>query len=95
MYNLTKKVLRLWITVSSISAFLFGWTVLAHAPKPSPLVSRPVVTVQQSLPPLTSLAPLTPLPTLDQLQDPSSSLLIQQGNLPTNLDIPRLRTSGS
>jgi hypothetical protein len=92
MYKLTKKILRLWITVSSVSAFLFGWVVLAHAPKPSSLITTPAAVVQQSLAPLD---PLAPLPALDQLQDPSSSTLIQQGNLSTNIDIPRLRTSGS
>jgi hypothetical protein len=30
-----KVLLRVWITFASLTSFLIGWIVLAHAPKPN------------------------------------------------------------
>jgi hypothetical protein len=33
-----KHGLRFWITVTSVLSFVGGWIMLAHAPKPAPLL---------------------------------------------------------
>jgi hypothetical protein len=30
-----KSLIRVWFTLASLSSFLIGWAVLAHAPKPN------------------------------------------------------------
>lgn len=49
--------LRLWITITSTISFLVGWIMLAHAPKPSPLLLPASNTA--SLPTLEPLPPLS------------------------------------
>ena len=56
--KLFRFALNIWITLVSILSFLFGWVILAHAPKPV----QP--TTQQSV----SVAPLPTLTPLDSSQ---------------------------
>jgi hypothetical protein len=30
-----KNIIRIWFTLASLTSFLFGWSILAHAPKPN------------------------------------------------------------
>jgi hypothetical protein len=88
MDKITRYFLRFWITTVSVLAFLFGWAVLAHAPKPSPLVVHSVA-VQQNLP------PLAPLPSLEALQNSPGSFSSQTVGTFRTFDLPRLQTMGS
>ncbi len=57
--TLFKLGLRVWIALTSILSFLFGWIALAHSPKPVQpgASSAPTVLIT----PLPTLPPLTPL----------------------------------
>jgi hypothetical protein len=84
--RITRLALRVWIATTSLAGFLGGWVLLAHAPKPAPLVMAAPASAEASLPPLPTLpalgegsVQLQPLPTLPQ-------------NLGT---FSRLRTRGS
>jgi hypothetical protein len=57
-----KTTLRIWITVTSMAGFLFGWVILAHSPKP---VDKTVSAGSNS-------AQLAPIPSLDALVSQSS-----------------------
>lgn len=88
-----KNTFRLWITMTSVAGFLGGWAILAHAPKPAPLLSIPAASVQEStgsdLAPLPTLALVPSLDNLSQLQAlPSAPQIIQR-------QMPRFRTRGS
>jgi hypothetical protein len=86
--NAIKKTLRIWIATASIIAFLGGWSLLAHAPKPAPLQVAPTQA--------TTSAPLAPLPTLPPLNLNSTTTQLQPLNIaPQPRFMPRLRTSGS
>jgi hypothetical protein len=84
--RLMRRALRVWIGLTSAGAFLAGWTLLAHAPKPAPLQFQAGVS---------ATAMLEPLPTLPPLAE--GSLQLQPlPSLPRSLAaFPRLRTSGS
>ena len=94
MVKLTKIFVRIWITATSLAAFGIGWAILAHSPKPAPLVA-----VQPASVPL-SPTQLPPIPSLQQLQlgGPLVSSTLS-GNLSLapsgNFSPPRLRTMGS
>jgi hypothetical protein len=71
--RLMRTALRVWIASTSVAGFMAGWALLAHAPKPAPLVSTPPASAEVSLPPLPTLPPLDqgslqlqPLPSLPQ-----------------------------
>lgn len=88
MNKITRKILRIWISLSSMGVFLVGWVALAHAPKPAPLVTQEaVVSVDTPLP------SLEPVPSLESLVGGSGQLNFSQPNIAVNL--PRLRTRGS
>ncbi len=79
--------LRIWIAVTSILSFLFGWMLFSHAGKPAPLIAaqpsiaQPAQNYQaQNLPPVPSIDDLTrgngssalqPLPSLPQTTSPN------------------------
>lgn len=88
-----KNGLRIWIAGASVASFLGGWSLLAHAPKPAPLVTKN----QQ---PSVSEPALTPLPTLQPLPQINGSTQAQnlqplQTMPQTSNFFPRMRTSGS
>ncbi len=37
MHKLTILFLRIWMSILSVGAFLFGWVVFGHSAKPAPL----------------------------------------------------------
>jgi hypothetical protein len=92
-----QTLLKVWITVASVAAFLFGWIVLGHSGKP--------VSASASTTPLdTTTSQLAPLPTLPPLPSLSSSggntlqalpLIQSQVQQPSSSFLPRLRTRGS
>jgi len=94
MIKRTKVFLRLWVAATSLAALLFGWAVLAHAPKPAPLLrAQPV---SGSMP----AVQLPAIPSLQQLQanSPSTSSGFSLSYSPapsTSASPPRLRTMGS
>ncbi len=97
MHKLTIILLRTWITCTSLGAFLFGWVVFAHAPKPAPLGAAnlpqpPAQSPADGLAPLPTLAPLpAPGQPVARLQ-PLPSRPAQPGGF---FSLPRLRTRGS
>lgn len=56
--RVTRMALRIWIASTSLAGFLGGWILLAHAPKPAPLVAPLAASSEVSLPPLPDLPPL-------------------------------------
>ncbi len=56
-----KVLIRIWFTVASVTSFLVGWVVLAHAPKPNQVT---VTNTNLSLP------KLDPVPSLEQATNP-------------------------
>lgn len=81
-----RLALRVWIASMSLVGFLGGWVLLAHAPKPAPLVTSAPASTEVSLP---------PLPTLPALGDGSVQLQ-PLTSLPQNSGVfSRLRTRGS
>ncbi len=84
--KLLKFGMRFWILVSSLSSFLVGWAMLAHAPKPvQPVSAAPVPT----------LAPLQPL------RFNNDDEVFGNGNntgpriIPRTSFVPSFRTGGS
>ena len=81
-----QKSLRVWIATASVAGFFGGWVLLAHAPKPAPVIqsSSPV-----DLSPVPTLAPIPSL----QRQNRN----FQQFSLApqTRQVLPRFRTGGS
>ena len=51
-----KSLIRVWFTLASLSSFLTGWAVLAHAPKPNQFNSANVPAMPN----------LDPVPSLQQ-----------------------------
>jgi hypothetical protein len=84
--KITRTALRVWIASTSLAGFLAGWGLLAHAPKPAPLVTPAPAAAEVSLP---------PLPTLPALN--GGSLQLQQlPSVQQNFGgFSRLRTRGS
>jgi len=62
-----KFILRIWITLTSISSFVAGWILLAHSPKPVQNTQTAGASNQTSLEPL---APLSGLSESDGNQSP-------------------------
>jgi len=73
-----KNLLRVWIALASIAAFVLGWIGLAHAPKPVQAQSSTTATSTQ-------LDPLPPMPSLSQVQ--------QDNTVSTPLFSPGVQTS--
>jgi hypothetical protein len=81
-----RLALRVWIASTSLAGFLGGWVLLAHAPKPAPLVTPAPASAE------VTLAPLPTLPPLGQ-----GSVQLQQLPSPAQNSgvFSRLRTRGS
>ena len=91
MNKITKKILRIWITVSSLILFAIGWITLAHAEKPAPLALQMVDNASQTE--TTETLELAPVLSLEDFSQTANQPTISQ---PTaNIIMPRLRTRGS
>lgn len=88
MNRLTKSLLRIWISTSSVGAFAIGWSALAHSPKPAPLqVQAASVSAPAELP------TLDPVPSLEDLLQGSAASNAPQPSFVFSM--PMLRTRGS
>ncbi len=82
-----KVTLRVWITVTSLAAFLFGWVFLAHSPKPIDKTASASAS---------SSGQLSPIPSLDALVGQSNQQVVSfQNNQPSRNFSPMMRTGGS
>jgi hypothetical protein len=66
-----KSIIRIWFTLASLTSFLVGWAVLAHAPKPNQFDPSDIP----------SMPKLDPVPSLDQVMfsgESSNSININQ-----------------
>jgi hypothetical protein len=86
-----KHGLRTWVAVTSITGFLGGWAVFAHAEKP---VSS---TAQQAQPAQIQMAPLPTLPPIPSLNQPIQQIQPIQPiqPMPQINTFSRMRTGGS
>jgi hypothetical protein len=97
MHKLTLSILRMWMALLSLVAFLFGWVVFAHSQKPQPVSAAGASQAPAELAPLRGLPPLpeigqpaVELQPLQPLQQPSFS-----ANLGASWGMPGLRARGS
>jgi hypothetical protein len=95
MMNPVKIGLRIWIAITSILSFIFGWMLFSHSGKPAPLIStqQPV----GSQPSNYAMPDLPPVPSIDQLTTGSSALQ-PLPSLPQTTSpnfFPRFRSRGS
>lgn len=104
MHRLTILFLRIWMTILSVAAFLFGWVVVGHSAKPAPLGGSSVAasgdTTSNSggstLPQLAPLPTLAPLPAIGQSSGGQLQQLPSVSSAPSTFFAqPRLRTRGS
>ncbi len=89
--------LRIWIAMTSILSFLFGWVLFSHAGKPAPLIAtQPAISSQPSQ---LQSQNLPPVPSIDQLTNGSASGGLQPlPSLPQTVSpgfFPSFRTRGS
>lgn len=94
MIKQTKTYLRIWITATALVAMGLGWTVLAHSPKPAPLLGSQTASASSLA------AQLPPIPSLQQLEAGSSSassrISLNFSAPPSSFaSAPVLRTMGS
>ena len=87
MKNL-KAGLRVSIALGSVAGFLGGWALLAHAPKPAPLVQQQMVVEPAALP------TLAPIPSFGRRNN-NNSFQQFSVNPQSGFSRPRLRTGGS
>jgi hypothetical protein len=94
MQKLSKTLMHIWISTVSLGAFVFGWMIMAHTPKPgnSSVLAEPTLQMNQASAP--ELPGLEPLPTLDGYLQSGSSR-VQNPNKSITTVRPRLRTRGS
>jgi hypothetical protein len=84
-----KNGLRTWVAITSITGFLGGWAVFAHAEKPvSNTATQPA---QQQI----EVAPLPTLPAIPSLNQPIQQIQPIQPMPQINTFSPRMRTGGS
>ena len=76
-----KKLIRIWFTLASLTSFLVGWVVLAHAPKPNQFNASDVPAMPR----------LDPVPSLDQVISSQQS----QSFMQRNQRVQVLRSGGS
>lgn len=95
-----KLALRIWFTIISVLAFMTGWALLSHAPKPAPFV--PAQNTSSLLSPGTSsqVPTLPPVPSLSSLINNSSAAqnvqpLPSMPSVPASSFAPSFRTRGS
>jgi hypothetical protein len=99
MDQLFRISLRLWLTITSLIAFLFGWVLLAHAQKPAPLVQSQSQAASSSTSSATVNMPqLAPIPSLQQLQKSPQTITNVAPIAPApsiSFNFPVMRTRGS
>jgi hypothetical protein len=82
-----KNVLRLWIAGASMAGFVGGWALLAHSPKPAPLIN--------ATPAVATLPPLQPVPSINGGGGGQLPFFSQPSVSQPRAFAPRLRTGGS
>ena len=93
MNKITKNILRIWISLSSLVLFAIGWIALAHAEKPAPLASQFTSTTTSIIVESVDSVELAPVPSLEDLTQTNNLPAISQPTV--NFSMPRLRTRGS
>ncbi len=89
-----RTLLKIWIALASVIAFLFGWVTFAHSGKPVSAASASSGAGQSAqLAPLPTLAPIAPLGST-QAQQPSQNFTQIQPQQTFNF-LPQLTTRGS
>ncbi len=84
-----RTLLKIWIGLASMLAFLFGWVTFAHSGKPVSASGGSAANPPAQIAPLPTLEPLPPLGSSRQVQ-PLQQIPQQSFNF-----IPRMRTRGS
>ena len=92
MHKITKNILRIWISVSSLILFAISWITLAHAQKPAPLASQ-IINSAPVMETVVESVELAPVPALEDLSQTANRPTISQPTI--NFNMPRLRTRGS
>lgn len=93
-----KLLLRIWIGIASVLGFLGGWSLLAHANKPAPLIPSSSSAAPASDPQLTPLPTLAPLPSFNGSSNSSNSNGLQSFQVQPQVQVqnfPPMRTAGS
>ncbi len=91
-----KLLLRIWIAIASVLGFLGGWSLLAHANKPAPLISSSNTAASSSqLAPLPTLAPLPSFNSSGASNNGLQSFQVQPQVQAPVQSFSRMRTSGS
>jgi hypothetical protein len=86
--KLTKAIIRVWITTTSVVGFLSAWGLLSHAPKPAPLINQPTIS-------LSATVDNIPSPEFSQGGDNFQSLQPLPSFSTAQAMFPQLRTRGS
>jgi hypothetical protein len=86
--KITKAIIRVWITTTSVVGFLGAWGLLSHAPKPAPMINQPTISLSTSVDNFQ-------LPELPQGDGNFQSLQPQPSFSTAQAMFPQLRTRGS
>lgn len=81
-----RTLIKIWIALTSLAAFLAGWILLGHSGKP---VSASAASQPAQIAPLPTLAPIAPL------DSNSTGLQPMPAQQPSFQFLPRMRTMGS
>ncbi len=97
MKQFVKFGIRIWIAITSILSFLFGWMLFTHSGKPAPLqILQPAIAQPSQGSQVTNLPPV---PSIDSLMNGNGSGSLQPlPSLPQSTSpnfFPRLRSRGS
>ncbi len=95
-----QSLLKVWIAIASVVAFLFGWIVLGHSGKPATAsaASTDPNTTASDPASAANYSSLPVLPTLTPLQSSGSNFSLQplqQSQQPSFNFLPSFRTRGS
>lgn len=91
--NIQRKILRIWLNISSFIGFLTGWVLLAHIVETKSVNSTTSTTIQSPA--------QQAIPTVQSVNQNSALNTVQSFNVTTNTSqsqsvfSPRLRTGGS
>lgn len=89
MNKITRTLLRIWLTLTSVAVFAVGWAAIAHSPKPAPLAIQSAELISAA-----DIPDLEPIPSLESLTQ-GSARTTTSSQTGFNFSLPRLRTRGS
>jgi hypothetical protein len=97
MTTTTKLIVRIWLALTSAAAFVFGWGLLAHAPKAEASSQPELAAPAVHDPAAPGVVQLAPVPSLEQLRSGAqvSGAPAPSIRFSTVQSAPRLRTRGS